>query len=103
MEIGLSVACRSWVKHDRQNCDIGVTVACHHNIGLAQSVVYNATTNTLPPNIASLGYQATQTSQFGDYVHLGGSDGLKDGHDHNERLGFISDSSSDPVIRQFVS
>lgn len=44
------------------------------SMGLAQSVVYNALTSPLPPNIPSVGYQATQTSQFGDYIHLGGTD-----------------------------
>jgi hypothetical protein len=35
--------------------------------------VYNAIPDTLPPNVASLGFQATQTGEFGDYVHLGGT------------------------------
>lgn len=39
----------------------------------ASSVVYNAIPTTLPPNMASLGFQATQTSEFGDSVHLGGT------------------------------
>lgn len=38
------------------------------------SVVYDAIPAPLPPNVASLGFQATQTAQFGDYVHLAGSD-----------------------------
>ena len=38
------------------------------------SVVYDATPNPLPPNVASLGFQATSTSEFGDYVHLAGTD-----------------------------
>ena len=36
--------------------------------------VYNATPNPLPPNVASLGFEATSTSEFGDYVHLAGTD-----------------------------
>ncbi len=40
----------------------------------ATSTVYNAIPATLPPNMASLGFQATQTSEFGDYVHLAGTD-----------------------------
>jgi hypothetical protein len=35
--------------------------------------VYDATPNPLPPNLASLGFEATSTSEFGDYVHLAGS------------------------------
>jgi hypothetical protein len=38
------------------------------------SVVYNAVPSPLPPNVASLGFQATSTSEFGDYVHLAGTD-----------------------------
>ncbi|HEY3921925.1 MAG TPA: hypothetical protein VGL76_07400 [Gaiellaceae bacterium] len=41
---------------------------------VSSSVVYNATPNPVPPNVASVGFQATQTSQFGDYVHLAGTD-----------------------------
>jgi hypothetical protein len=36
----------------------------------AASPVYNAVPGTLPPNVASVGYEATSTSEFGDYVHL---------------------------------
>jgi hypothetical protein len=39
----------------------------------APVVVYDATTNPLPPNVASEGFEATSTSQFGDYVHLAGT------------------------------
>ena len=35
--------------------------------------VYDATPNPLPPNVASLGFEATSTSEFGDYVHLAGA------------------------------
>ena len=37
------------------------------------TIVYDATTNPLPPNMPSLGYQATQTAEFGDYIHLAGT------------------------------
>lgn len=37
------------------------------------TTVYDATTSPLPPNIASLGFQATSTSEFGDSVHLAGT------------------------------
>jgi hypothetical protein len=36
----------------------------------AGSVVYNAVPSPLPPNVASVGFEATSTSEFGDYVHL---------------------------------
>jgi hypothetical protein len=35
--------------------------------------VYNATPSPLPPNVASLGFEATSTSEFGDHVNLGGT------------------------------
>lgn len=41
---------------------------------VGSSVVYNAVPATLPPNVPSLGFEATSTSEFGDYVHLGGTD-----------------------------
>jgi hypothetical protein len=37
------------------------------------TTVYDATPSALPPNVASLGYQATSTKEFGDYVHLAGA------------------------------
>ncbi len=40
---------------------------------MAQTTVYNAVPNTLAPSYASLGFQATQTAEFGDYVHLAGT------------------------------
>lgn len=39
----------------------------------ASNTVYNATPAVLPPNVQSLGYEATSTAQFGDYVHLAGT------------------------------
>jgi len=39
----------------------------------APSVIYDATSATLPPNLPSLGFQATQTAEFGDYIHLAGT------------------------------
>ena len=38
------------------------------------SVVYDAVPSPTPGNVASLGFQATSTSEFGDYVHLAGTD-----------------------------
>jgi hypothetical protein len=42
--------------------------------GAATTTVYDATPNPLPPNVASLGFQATSTSEFGDLVTLGGTE-----------------------------
>ncbi|MFA6016543.1 MAG: HYR domain-containing protein [Patescibacteria group bacterium] len=39
-------------------------------------VVYDAVPSVTNINYPSLGFQATQTSEFGDYIHLGGSDRL---------------------------
>src|SRR5579862_6908936 len=35
--------------------------------------VYDAIPNPLPPHVASLGFQANHTAEFGDYVHLAGT------------------------------
>ncbi len=43
------------------------------------SAVYDATPNPLPPNVASVGYEATSTSEFGDKVHLAGTNRVLDG------------------------
>src|SRR5581483_1870759 len=40
------------------------------------AAVYNAIPSPLPPNVASLGFEATSTSQFGDYIHLAGTNRL---------------------------
>ena len=37
------------------------------------SVVFDASVTPLPPNIPSLGFQATQTAEFGDAIHLSGT------------------------------
>ncbi len=37
------------------------------------STVYDATPSPLPPNVASWGFEATSTSEFGDHVTLGGT------------------------------
>jgi hypothetical protein len=42
------------------------------------SAVYDATPSPLPPNVASLGFQATSTSEFGDKVHLAGTNRVLD-------------------------
>jgi hypothetical protein len=42
------------------------------------STVYNAVPRPLPPNMASLGFQATQTAELGDYVHLAGANRVAD-------------------------
>ncbi len=42
------------------------------------AVVYDSVPAPLAPNYASLGFQATQTSQFGDYVNLAGTNRVLD-------------------------
>jgi hypothetical protein len=42
------------------------------------SAVYDATPSPLPPNVASLGFQATSTSEFGDQVQLAGTNRVLD-------------------------
>lgn len=55
-----------------------LTLALTLLVGAAQAfgqgqTIYDATLNPLPPNMVSLGYQATSTAEFGDYITLGGS------------------------------
>jgi hypothetical protein len=40
---------------------------------LAAEVIYTSIPAPLPPNVPSLGYQATQTSEFGDLIQFGGT------------------------------
>jgi len=40
----------------------------------ASAVVYDSIPDPLPPAYSSLGYQATSTSEFGDYIQLGGDE-----------------------------
>ena len=42
------------------------------------AAVYDATPSPLPPNVASLGFEATSTSEFGDKVHLAGTNRVLD-------------------------
>src|SRR6478735_8957236 len=63
---------------------LSVSLAAGSAIGA--SVVYNAIPNPLPPNVASVGYEATSTSEFGDYVHLAGT---------NRGLGAVTVTMSD--------
>lgn len=45
---------------------------------VTSSVVYDATPSPLPPNVASLGFEATSTSEFGDQVKLAGTNRVLD-------------------------
>ena len=47
---------------------LSVTLAA--GSAFAGTVVYDATPSPLPGNVASVGFEATSTSEFGDYVHL---------------------------------
>ena len=50
-----------------------VSVVFATSAGAVGSDVYNATPSPLPPNVASLGFEATSTSEFGDHVSLAGT------------------------------
>ena len=45
-----------------------------HEAGSAPTVVYDAIPSPLPWNMPSLNFEASETSEFGDYVHLGGAE-----------------------------
>jgi hypothetical protein len=52
---------------------LSVSLAGGSALAANSSVVYNAVPSPLPPNVASVGFEATSTSQFGDHVHLAGT------------------------------
>ena len=52
---------------------LAITLAFAATSVMAQSVVYNAVPTTLAPSYPSQPFQAQQTRQFGDYVHLAGT------------------------------
>ncbi len=61
-------------------------------------VIYNSIPATLAPNVASLGFEATSTSEFGDYIHLGGTDrGLNTVTVTMSNWALYSDFASDPL------
>ncbi|NMM35227.1 MAG: hypothetical protein HHJ13_14775, partial [Phycicoccus sp.] len=63
---------------------LALAVSLFGGVNLAQAAppsattVYDAIPSPLPPNVASLGFQATQTSEFGDRVNLAGTDRILD-------------------------
>ncbi len=52
----------------------GVVALAAAPAAAAEVAVYNSIPTVLPPSYPSLGYQATQTDEFGDYVQLDGND-----------------------------
>jgi hypothetical protein len=42
-------------------------------LAVGATVIYDSIPGPLPPNVPSLGYQATQTSEFGDLIQFGGT------------------------------
>lgn len=42
-------------------------------LAVSATVIYDSIPGPLPPNVPSLGYQATQTSEFGDLIQFGGT------------------------------
>jgi len=52
---------------------LGGSVAANAAVTAGHPVVFDATVTPLPGNVVSLGYQATQTAEFGDLVQLAGT------------------------------
>ena len=50
----------------------GIGLATAAPASAASAVVYDSIPAALPPSSVSLGFQATSTSEFGDYIQLGG-------------------------------
>jgi len=42
-------------------------------LAVGAATIYDSIPGSLPPNVPSLGYQATQTSEFGDLIQFGGA------------------------------
>lgn len=42
-------------------------------LAVGAAILYNSIPSPLPPNVPSLGYQANQTSEFGDLIQFGGT------------------------------
>lgn len=59
---------------------LALAVSLFGGVNVAQAAppsattVYNAIPDPLPPNVDSVGFEAASTSEFGDYVHLAGTD-----------------------------
>jgi hypothetical protein len=69
---------------------IGCSVPGPGTSAAKTAIVYDAIPGILPPNMASVGFQATQTAEFGDYVHLAGA---------NRALKSVTVTMSDWAIR----
>lgn len=52
----------------------GLAVGVAAPVAAAETVAFSTMPDALAPNYASLGYQATSTDEFGDYIQLGGMD-----------------------------
>ena len=50
-----------------------VTLLSSAGVSAAGLPIYDAIPNPLPPNLPSLGYQATSTAEFGDYIAFAGT------------------------------
>lgn len=61
---------RTTVKHIALTACLLATLA---PLAAGASIVYDSAPNPLPPNVPSLGYQATQTAEFGDLIQLAGT------------------------------
>ena len=53
---------------------LALLLAAFSPLAVGAATVYSSIPSPLPPNVVSLGYQATQTSEFGDLIQLGGTD-----------------------------
>lgn len=53
-------------------CAVGVLFV--PTAAFADSVIYTTVPNPLPPNVPSLGYEATSTQEFGDVIQFDGTD-----------------------------
>lgn len=52
---------------------VGLVLLLGPSAAMAADIIYDNISNPLPPNEPSLGYQATQTSEFGDEIQFSGT------------------------------
>jgi len=67
-----SIASAEKVENDLTKTDSSVSVTNLDHLTIF-IIVYDAVPSVVETNYPSLGFQATQTSEFGDYIHLSGS------------------------------
>jgi hypothetical protein len=86
----MSVRIRARLKRPVTLAVATAAIAAATGASASASTIYDAVPSPLPPNVASLGYEATSTSEFGDNVVFGGT---------NRRLTTVTVTMSDWALQ----